>query len=254
MLGVVGDMYSIIQNRDDFSFVDAILQAKDGSHYESAGSLFGGKQVWCLARIPDEIRLAGDVHQHFLLFVNRHDGRKCAICKLVETRVVCNNTIQIALGEAGECIKIRHYPTEIEKVTEAREFVEKISNKITGIGKLYNKLAQTKLNAKTLDKVINSILGKSKIGLEKAVIVKNIIAYNDGNAFPEQANTAYCLLNSFTRYIDHVAVNKFKAKDNQESDDVARARGAMFGAGELLKFSVLQTIAKAFAPDFVNVI
>jgi len=51
-LGVVGDQYTVIQNRDAFGFVDSLLAAEAGAHYESAGALGNGERIWCLARVP----------------------------------------------------------------------------------------------------------------------------------------------------------------------------------------------------------
>ena len=120
-LSNVGPVFEPIQNTKMFEFVDFILQAKDGAHYESAGALGNGEVVWALARIPEDIRIVGtdDVSKTYFLFCNYHKMGWSAVGKLSSVRVVCNNTLQAALREAGHLVKIRHTPTAEEKFLEA---------------------------------------------------------------------------------------------------------------------------------------
>ena len=72
VLGVVTDRYKIIQNQEAFAFTDALLGK--GVHYETAGSLQGGRRVWLLARLPKEYIISGEQVSPYLVFSNTHDG------------------------------------------------------------------------------------------------------------------------------------------------------------------------------------
>src|SRR5579863_9136379 len=109
-LGPVGDAYTPIQNRQAFDFVDCLLEAEKGAHYESAGALGNGERIWCLARIPeaDYIVDGGDEHKAYIMVANSHDGSLAYQMKLVDTRVVCANTLSVAIQENGAAFKVRH--------------------------------------------------------------------------------------------------------------------------------------------------
>jgi hypothetical protein len=57
-LGIVSDEYEVVDNRDAFRFLDALIGSE--LHFETAGSLWGGPRVWVLARLPEYIKLGGD--------------------------------------------------------------------------------------------------------------------------------------------------------------------------------------------------
>ena len=97
-LGDVSDRYAIVQNEDAFAFTDALLG--EGVRYETAGSLAGGRKVWLLAKLPDEIKINGDVIEPYLVFTNTHDGSGAVRVAMTPVRVVCQNTLNLALSTA----------------------------------------------------------------------------------------------------------------------------------------------------------
>lgn len=72
VLGIVSDRYRIVQNREAFDFTNALLG--DGVRFETAGSLFDGKKVWLMARLPEKYIISGDEISPYLVFSNGHDG------------------------------------------------------------------------------------------------------------------------------------------------------------------------------------
>ncbi|MBA4190801.1 MAG: alpha/beta hydrolase, partial [Planctomycetaceae bacterium] len=97
ILGVVSTGYRVFQNRAAFEFFDAIVQEKLAV-YETAGSLRGGRQVWILARLPKTLRAAGeDEIRPYVLLTNSHDGSKALRMIPTTIRVVCANTLNLAL-------------------------------------------------------------------------------------------------------------------------------------------------------------
>lgn len=118
-LGVVKSRYTPIQNTEAFDFIDHLV--KDGQmRYETAGALRGGSLVWIMAKYDGEMIINSDRHNQWCLLVTSHDGSKPLSLQWVTERVVCANTLSIALGGATNQIKIRHSANWEGKQAEAR--------------------------------------------------------------------------------------------------------------------------------------
>lgn len=120
-LGSVGSRYKCIQNRDGFSFLDAVLE-QYGAKYETAGSLRGGRKVWMLARMPQQSFTLGkgDTVESYALFTTAHDGSEAAFCFPTTNRVVCNNTFRMAAKDRKNGISIRHTGSVKAKIGDAQ--------------------------------------------------------------------------------------------------------------------------------------
>ena len=106
ILGVVTDRYKVIQNEEAFAFTDALLG--EGVRYETAGSLQEGRRVWLLARLPREYIIAGERISPYMVFSNTHDGSGAVKTALTPIRVVCNNTLNLALRTAKRSWSMIH--------------------------------------------------------------------------------------------------------------------------------------------------
>lgn len=114
VLGVVSDRYKVVQNVDAFSFTDELLGK--GVRYETAGSLQEGKKVWLLARIPREYIIAGERISPYLVFSNTHDGSGSVKVAITPVRVVCNNTLNLALDTAKRSFSMMHTGNVQDKI------------------------------------------------------------------------------------------------------------------------------------------
>lgn len=118
VLGIVGDRYKVVQNADAFNFTDDLIGGD--VRYETAGSLRGGKQIWLLARMPER-KIAGDKVEPYLCFTNSHDGSGGLKVCMTPIRVVCNNTLNLALDSAKRVWSMRHTENIHERLEEARD-------------------------------------------------------------------------------------------------------------------------------------
>jgi phage/plasmid-like protein (TIGR03299 family) len=126
VLGVVGERYQVLQNEDLFAFGDAIL---DGAKWETAGSIKNGTVVFGSLRLErtTEIDPKGrnDLMNNYLLVHTSHDGSLAIQASITPVRVVCQNTLNMAVGAKGKAAKqsfrIRHTQTVQGKVQAARE-------------------------------------------------------------------------------------------------------------------------------------
>lgn len=108
ILGVVGKKYKVIQNREAFTFGQSLLDTHEAIG-ETAGVLHSGKRAFCCFRLPEEI-VVGDTDRvtSYLVIYTSHDGSVSYHVMLTNIRVVCQNTVNLALSEAQTTYKLRH--------------------------------------------------------------------------------------------------------------------------------------------------
>jgi phage/plasmid-like protein (TIGR03299 family) len=109
VLDVVGPLYHPVQNEEALSFFTEFVQAGD-MKMETAGSLDGGRRIWGLASIQDGFTLAGgDRVNGYLLLCSPHRQGEAFTIKFTGVRVVCNNTLTMALnGHSGATFRMSH--------------------------------------------------------------------------------------------------------------------------------------------------
>ena len=98
ILGIVSDSYKVVQNEEAFAFTDALIG--EGVRYETAGSLDEGRKVWLLAKLPERYQLVGEDVDPYIVFTSSHDGSGAIRVAPTPIRVVCQNTLNLALNTA----------------------------------------------------------------------------------------------------------------------------------------------------------
>lgn len=156
VLGVVSDRYKIIQNTDAFSFTDELLG--EGVRYETAGSLQKGKKVWLLARLPKEYIIAGDRISPYLVFSNTHDGSGAVRAAVTPVRVVCNNTLNLALNTAKRSFSMVHTGDIRGKVQEAKQTLFMADQYMESLGREFEKLRKQKISDQKVKEYIELLL------------------------------------------------------------------------------------------------
>ena len=156
VLGVVTDRYRVIQNDEAFAFTDELLGA--GVKYETAGSLQGGRKVWLLAHMPHEYIISGERISPYLLFSNTHDGSGAIKVALTPIRVVCQNTLNLALANAKRSWSMIHTGDIKEKMQEARDTLFLAENYMDELGKEFEALRMKKLTDKQVMEYIEILL------------------------------------------------------------------------------------------------
>lgn len=119
LLGVVTDRYKIVQNHEAFAFADELLG--EGVRFETAGSLQNGKKVWLLAKLPENYVIAGDRVCPYMVFSNSHDGSGSIKVAMTPIRIVCQNTLNLALDSAKRIWTTIHTGNIQSKLDEARK-------------------------------------------------------------------------------------------------------------------------------------
>ena len=155
-LGVVSDRYKIIQNKDAFAFTDKLLGA--GVRYETAGSLQGGKKIWLLATLPKEYIIAGERISPYLVFSNTHDGSGAVRVAITPIRVVCNNTLNLALNTATRSFSMVHTGDIGGKVNEAKQTLFMADQYMENLGREFERLRKVKVTDQQVKEYIELLL------------------------------------------------------------------------------------------------
>lgn len=249
-LSTVGPEFTPIQNKECFSFVDNLLDIDNNAYYESAGALNDGQTIWCMAKLSKDINIGDDKLINYLLFVDYRVQGKSAIVKLCNTRVVCNNTLNVALKEKQDTLRLRHSRNISERMREAKYLIQNADLEIKSLSEKLKFLAKKKVNKRDVGKVLKYIfpnIEESKVQQNKAITIVENFENNDGDVFKEQRGTAYNLLNAVTNYVDHSAT--VRVQDNgelvierEQLREQKRAESALFGQGDQLKAKTLDFI------------
>ena len=204
--------------------------------YETAGALNKGEKIWILARLPGYIKLLGrDVVQKYLLLYNSHDGSSMIRAKLTPIRVVCNNTLSVALAGMEQEVRIKHTPSALEKLEEAHKLLGLSNSVYDLLDTIFKRMALTKVTDKQLIQYVEALVpdnpeSESKKRTEN--IRETILSlHQDVEDAKAIRGTAFGAYNAITEYTDHVIATK---------DPNRRLNSAWFGSGERLKVKAFQ--------------
>ena len=207
VLGVVTDRYKVIQNQEAFAFTDELLG--QGVRYETAGSLQDGKKVWMLAHMPHEYIISGERISPYLLFSNTHDGSGAIKVALTPIRVVCNNTLNLALSTAKRSWSMVHTGDIRSKMQEARDTLFMAERYMDELGKEFEALRLKKLPDQKVMEYIEVLLPVEDGSTPQQI--KNIerlredmkIRYFDAPDLQDTGKNAYRFINAVSDFATH---------------------------------------------------
>lgn len=208
VLGVVTERYKIVQNEEAFSFTDALLG--EGVRYETAGSLQEGKKVWLLVRLPKEYIISGEQISPYLVFSNSHDGSAAVRVAVTPIRVVCNNTLNLALSTAKRSWAMVHTGNIKGKIHEAQETLFMAETYMGKLGKEIEELKRQRITERQVKEYIEILLPLEKTtSLTAAKNVKKLrddlrARYYDAPDLQDVGgNNAYRFINAVSDFATH---------------------------------------------------
>jgi phage/plasmid-like protein (TIGR03299 family) len=237
VLGVVGKDYEVVQNVDAFSFFDSIVGGGDGILYETAGALGKGERIFITAKLPGYIRVGKeDLTEKYLFLTTSHDGYGSITAAFTPIRIVCNNTLNAALSNHSNSIKIRHTANAKERLTQAHKLMGISDNLATEMESIFNSWANVRIADKQVRKLIEAALIPNKEVLDRLHTGKldevstyyqnmcnSTFEYAMSNPTQLQeatAGTLYGAYNGVTGYFQNV--RKYK-------DDTAKLKSQLYG-------------------------
>lgn len=156
VLGVVTDRYKVVQNHEAFAFTDALLG--EGVRYETAGSLSGGRRIWLLAKLPDRYIMEGEEIEPYLVFSNCHDGSGSIKVAMTPIRVICQNTLNLALNSAKRIWTTIHVGDLAAKMDEAHCTLALAHEYMGKLGAEFSRLSKIKLSDSKVMEYIELLL------------------------------------------------------------------------------------------------
>ena len=168
ILGIVGDKYKVVQNHEAFAFTDTLIG--EGVRYETAGSLNGGRKVWMLARLPERYRLMDEEVDPFIVFTNSHDGSGAIRVAPTPVRVVCQNTLNLALTTAKRSWSMMHTSGVQAKLDEAHDALFKADFYMKALQNEAERLSMQMVSDRQVLKWIDELLPLEENASEKQML------------------------------------------------------------------------------------
>lgn len=246
ILGVVGSRYEPIQNIEVFNFADSLVEEGEVL-YHTAGSLKGGRVVWMLAKIQYDGQLiigdSNDVVDKYLLFTTSHDGSKALRCLFTTVRVVCNNTLNIAMKASKEGMYIKHCGNLFEKRKEARRVLGIANQEFEIFKRKADILQRQQLPYQQMYDVFlqNIVPGDTAKAANIRGEIATLFVSGRGQKQEGVANTAWAALNAVTEYADYYRSTK--------GEDENRLFSTWLGSGNDLKQKAFDVLCDMFNVD-----
>lgn len=233
-LSIVSGRYKVVQPAEILEFYRDLTEI-GGYEMETAGVLKDGRKLWALARTGQSVTLkGGDTVNGYLLLATACDGTLATTAQFTSVRVVCNNTLAVALADGAGAIKVPHrssFDAQIVKqqlgiaITPWSDFADHIKA-----------LSNCQVAGKEVERFLTKVFGYAHLGAEHSSSLVNEQAVQralalyagqgKGADLTSAKGTAWGLLNSVTEYVDHYR----RARSNDHRRDAA-----WFGQGEQIK-------------------
>lgn len=158
ILGVVGKDYEIVQNLEAFSFFDAIVGG-ERLQYETAGALGKGERIFITAKLPEYIKVGReDLIEQYLFLTTSHDGFGSITAAFTPVRVVCRNTLNAALKNQSNCIKIRHTVNAKERLEQAHKLMGITTTLSAELENIFNRWSKVRIADPEVKKLIQQAM------------------------------------------------------------------------------------------------
>lgn len=251
VFGVVSEEYQPLQNERLAKFGADLVDTSDPV-VDTAGSLWNGRKVWFLIKLPKEIRVGGkDQIIPYVVLANGHDGGTAVHVRATPVRVVCNNTLTCALaGHGAYGFSLHHRLTLEGRIEEARKALKLTFAYYDEFGRFMEELAHTPFSEAQFEVVAKKLIPDppdpnklSEVQRENLARQRLALVRTYQVAPTVDRGTAYGAFNAATLYYDHVRDADRKWTDAGRSSKVSKL---WFGEGVEWKQNALDWI-KQFA-------
>lgn len=230
-LSVVSNRYKVVQPRQVLEFYRDLVSA-GGFELETAGVLKGGKKLWALAKTGQETVLrGGDMVKAYLLLATSCDGTLATTAQFTSVRVVCNNTLNMAVGERNGAVKVPH-STVFDPALVKQELGLGMSSWDIFMDSI-KALSERKVHKFEAMNFLVKVLGDPEVPLAEQPNQKalnNVYALfaggGKGSDLASASGTSWGLVNAVTEYVDH---------ERRARNQDYRLDSAWFGQGATIK-------------------
>jgi phage/plasmid-like protein (TIGR03299 family) len=253
ILGTVSSWYQPIQYADAFGIFQPAVE-EFGLTVEAAGALGKGERAWMLFRLPTSVTpVDGDVVNGYGVAVTGHDGKTACEFRPTPIRVVCQNTLDAAIGNGGNkgrVFSISHIGSNVEaQVKEAKTLVRNVINAMQETGETFAAMARRRMTPQEVAAFVETVFPSKADGSvtkeieARRMTVLELMATGVGADLAKSATdglpNAWSCYNAVTEYVDHVAPAEKLA--------TVRNQSAIFGSGADLKLLALRQASRMVA-------
>lgn len=237
-LGVVGNRYTPIQDSDAFEFLN-YLADESGAVFETAGALGHGERVFMSMKFPESMKLANgqDLVDNYIVAVNSHDGTTSFNVVVTPVRVVCQNTVRLALRKATNKVSLRHTANATQKVQQARDTLGIVFKYQEEFQREVDRLLAVDMSEQDFSKFVETLVplpsSKDASQREIATVERKRGEITQLWNAPTQANvagTGWAAYNAVVEWSDWV-----KRIRGEGDKDALRAERLILGIGEEIK-------------------
>ena len=238
IFGLVSGRYEPLQNSEAFKFFDPIVNRKTAT-YETAGALGDGERVWVMAKMPGDIEVVrGDNCKKYLLLSNSHTGKASVIVKFTAVRVVCQNTLIMAMKDGKSAFRVRHSAKMGERLDEVGKLIAAANQIYEDAAQHFRKLAITQVKSKQmLEEYLAALFPKSKSQKKQGKhppkwdYITELFETIPDLQLPKVQRSLWAAYNAVTRFEDYRVV--------KIENEASRLNRVWFGAGAGLKIKAL---------------
>ena len=239
LLGVVSRRYRPLQNVEAFEFFDPIVGEKK-AYFETAGALGEGERIWVMARMPDAMQIVpGDECLKYLLLSNTHSGEGSVIAKFTSVRVVCQNTLMMAMEDGQKAYRVRHSKKMQFRLHELAEFLAITQDVFLKAEKCFRRMAKIEMIENRLESYLDAVYPRSESQKKNKEcpnswrIVREFFEGRPDLQMSGVRGTLWGAYNAITRFEDY-------KQPQQEEQPEQRLERTWFGGGADIKLKALQ--------------
>lgn len=238
VLGVVSNDYHIVQNREAFSFFDAIVGGGEGIMYETAGALGQGERIFITAKLPGYIRVGNgdDVTEKYIFLTTSHDGSGSITAAFTPIRIVCANTLNASLRSMSNAVRVKHTAGVKQRLEDAHKVMGLANTLSTQLEGIFNQWAKIKVTDAEVRKLIQLALCPNKETLD---LIKKGAEDEMSTVFKNKVDAAFTYaLVSETQQLDtakgtlfgaYNAVTGYYQNVKKYNDEEAKLRSIVMG-------------------------
>ncbi|MFZ0150418.1 MAG: DUF932 domain-containing protein [Xanthobacteraceae bacterium] len=231
--------YELLQNREAFSFFDPFIENK-WAEFHTAGALGRGERIWVLTRFIGDMVIAGDDRiERYLLLSNSHDGSAAVSIRFTPVRVVCQNTLNLALESRSGALSVKHTENMPERLARAQaEQMKRVIDKVFADAEtLFGRMALYRIRANDTERFLELLFPRTELQKKERVEPQRwkriTTILEDPTITPSKTkDTLWALYNAIVRDEDY-------RQSGAEASD-SRLNRIWFGSGNNLKLKTLR--------------
>jgi phage/plasmid-like protein (TIGR03299 family) len=230
-LGTVGPGYTPVQNEAHCDLLNALV-GESGAHFETAGSLHGGRQVFVTLKLPRTMTFSGrDSIDLYIAALNSHDGSSAFRLIVTPVRIVCANTQAAALARARGTFSIRHTSGAQGRILEARNALQLTWQYADAFEEEAERMIATELEREEFAQIVEGVFpapqGPGVTAQKRRTHQRKVSALNDlftnSPTLEGVRGTRWAGYQAVTEYLDHFAPVRGGASRGEGFASEARA-------------------------------